>query len=236
MLLCCAATASDAQPPQAIPAPLPALTNPMVRNVGPDLYQIGKVTLDQSNRSITLPAVLNKSQGLMEYLLVTTYGKTHESILKTEAQPQHIHIAMLLLGAGGPGNPVFPGAPSNGIPGPIIHPSAKTIPGDKVAIVVQWKTTDGLIRRPAGDLVLNTNTQAAIPAGPWVYNGSLMVNNRFLAQVDGSLVSLVTDPVALVNYTGRGHDDDTIWIPRVPNLPPPDCPVEVTITLQDPPK
>ncbi len=32
----------------------------------------------------------------MEYFLVTTYGKVHESILRTETMPYHIHLAMLL--------------------------------------------------------------------------------------------------------------------------------------------
>ena len=70
--------------------------------------------------------------------------------------------------------------------------------------------------------------------GGWVYNGSLIVNNKFLAQMDGSLISLVTDPVALVNNTGPGHDNDLIWEPNATNLPPRDVPVEVSITFQQP--
>jgi hypothetical protein len=60
-------------------------------------------------------------------------------------------------------------------------------------------------------------------SGSWVYNGSLIVHNRFLAQMDGSIVSLVTDPVALINNVGPGHDNDMIWEPNPANLPPPTC-------------
>jgi hypothetical protein len=212
-----------------------AQTNPPVREVGPGIFEIGKVRLDQSKRSITLPAVLDKAEGFMEYFLVTTYGKTHESILKTPAEPYHIHLAMLLLGANGPGNPEFPGSPTNGVPGPIIHPAKDVIPGNKVAISVKWNAPAGPVEHSAEELIYKSDAHAIMERGLWVYNGSLMVNNKFLAQVDGSIVSLVTDPVALVNYIGPGHDNDMIWEPNRTSLPPADVPVEVTITLQDTP-
>ena len=227
-------------PPQLASASQPAessmttLTNTPVRMVEPGLFEVGLVRLDQRRRCITLPATLNRRQGLMEYFLVTTYGKTHESILKTQAEPYHIHLAMLLLGAHGPGNADFPGSPPNGVPGPVVHPSGQAIPGDKVAIEVTWKTTAGQTRRSAEDLIRKNDTPTNMAQGWWVYNGSLIVNNKFLAQMDGSLISLVTDPVALVNYTGPGHDNDLIWEPNVPNLPPPNVPVEVTITFHEP--
>ena len=208
-----------------------ALTNGTVRQVEPGILAVGQVRLDQRRRSVTFPATLNKSQGLMEYFLVTTYGKTHESILKTAAEPFQVHLAMLLLGAEGAGKTDFPGAPTNGVPGPIIHPSKEAIPGDKIFIAIKWKTAAGDRQLSAEELVLNTESRSAMPHGAWVYNGSLMVDNKFLAQMDGSLISLVTDPVALMNNTAAGHDNDLIWIPNATNLPPPNVPVEVTISL-----
>jgi len=213
--------------------PTNALSNAQVRRISADVLEIGKVRLDQRKRSITLPAVLDKEKGFMEYFLVTTYGKTHESILKTAAEPYHIHLAMLLLGANGAGNPEFPGSPTNGVPGPVINPSKDIIPGNKVAITVKWVAPGGAVEHSAEELIYKSDAQSALQRGSWVYNGSLMVNNKFLAQMDGSIISLVTDPVALINNTGPGHDNDMIWEPNSTNLPPADLPVEVTISLQD---
>lgn len=221
-------------PPKPIEGSIPALTNTPLRMVEPGVFEIGKVRLDQRRRCITLPAVLNRARGPMEYFLVTAYGKTHESILKTQAEPYHIHLAMLLLGAQTPGANGFPGTPPNGVPGPIIHPSNNIIPGSKVAITVHWQQDGASSDFTAEDLVFNTNTQSVLPHGFWVYNGSVIMGNRFLAQPDGSIASLVTDPVALINNTSPGHDNDLIWEPNAANLPPSDVPVEVTITLQDP--
>jgi hypothetical protein len=224
---------ASAGPPPNTNVSNPPLTSAPIRMVEPGIFEIGKVRLDQRRRSVTLPAVLNRVEGPMEYFLVTTYGKTHESILKTSAAPYDIHVAMVLLGADGPGNGDFPGSPTNGVPGPIVHPSAEAIPGNKVTIEIRWKTEGGEIQRSAEDLVFKDDTHAVMARGPWVYNGSLIVHGKFLAQVDGSIVSLVTDPVALVNNTGPGHDNDLIWFANTNSLPPTNLPVELTITLTE---
>ena len=220
-------------PPSANSNSTLPLTNAPVRMVEPGIFEIGKVRLDQRKRSVTFEAVLNRGDVPMEYFLVTTYGKTHESILKTAAAPYDIHLAMLLLGADASSNTNFPGNPTNGIPGPIVHPSAEAIPGNKVAIDVKWKTPAGDVQHSAEELVFKEDTKTVMAHGAWVYNGSMIVQGKFLSQVDGSIISLVTDPVALVNNTGSGHDNDEIWLANTNNLPPPNVPVEVTITIEN---
>jgi len=42
---------------------------------------------------------------------------------------------------------------------------------------------------------------------------------------------LITDATALVNNTGRGHDNDKIWVANTNRLPPRNTPVEVTFKL-----
>src|SRR5579862_6141521 len=71
-------------PSKPIENSITALINTPLRMVGPGVFEVGKVRLDQRRRAITFPAVLNRAEGSMEYFLVTTYGKTHESILKTD--------------------------------------------------------------------------------------------------------------------------------------------------------
>ena len=87
------------------------------------------------------------------------------------------------------------------------------------------------MRKRAGELVFNTRSKSPLRKGDWVYNGSLMAGTSFLAQREGSIVSLVTDPEALINNAAAGHDNDTIWIPNTNSLPSATDSVEVTITL-----
>jgi hypothetical protein len=219
------------------------LTNPPVRLVRPGLFEIGQVRLDEQQRSVSFPAALNLNQGPMEYLLVTVSGKTHESILRTEAEPYHIHTAMLLLGAATntllkkTGPPAVPGRiSSNPTFQPFFRPSNDTIPGDKISIEVTWSEGGKEIQRSAEELVLNQETQRPLGRGNWIYNGSTVVQGVFLAQMDGSIVSLITDSAALANQTGPGRDNDKIWTVNTNRLPPFETPLTVTLRLeQNPP-
>ncbi len=161
------------------------------------------------------------NKDLIEYVLVTTAGKTHESLLRTDAQPYHIHLAMLLLGLKGAGTNEFPQDP------------ALPIPGEKVTIQVSWKQENGTEKRmPIEDCVLNQQTGAKATRGPWVYNGSRVWQGTFLAQDIGSIVSLMTDPDALMNNPRLGHENDKIWEIIGAGLPPLNSPIEVTIQLE----
>ncbi len=165
----------------------------------------------------------------MEYLLVSTWGKVHESILRTETEPYHIHTAMLLLGARGMGTNE---QDLVAFSGPYVsHPSSVRLPGDKITLLLKWKAGGKEIRKRAEQLVFNNKRKSVLGRGAWVYTGSLFIDESFLAQREGSIVSLVTDPEALINNTGPGHDNDTIWTPNTKHLPPPDTPVQVIIKL-----
>src|SRR5271154_634994 len=87
---------SFSQQPSAPPS---ATAPPPIERISDSVVKVGEVTLDKSTMTISFPGSINMDHGEMEYLLVQDGGKTHESLLVTKAQPFHIHIAMLLLGA-----------------------------------------------------------------------------------------------------------------------------------------
>ncbi len=215
-------------PDAAAPEPDPrAATNvPPLKAVGPGLLQLGRVRLDKQKRSVSFPAVLNMAEGAMEYFLVTTYGKTHESILRTDVSPLQIHVAMLLLGARGADTNTLSSPPPDygGSPG---YP----ITGDPVTVEVKWREKGKEVVRGAEDLIAHPTTGAPKGKGKWLYNGSVVWEGTFLAQSSGSIISLITDPVALVNRVGPSQVETPMWTARTAKLPPGDVPVEVTIRL-----
>jgi len=101
-------------------SPASSATNQPLKQIGPGIFELGKVRLDKGRRAVSFPAALNMNDGPVEYLIVTTSGKTHESLLRTDVEPYHIHLAMLLLGATGAGTNSFP------------EDSAKPLPGDTI--------------------------------------------------------------------------------------------------------
>lgn len=72
-----------------------------VFDLGNGHYRIGSITLDKNARSVSFPASINMTEGVIEYLLVNKKGKVHESLFSTAIVPTNLHVAMLLLGAQG---------------------------------------------------------------------------------------------------------------------------------------
>jgi len=218
-------------PPRVVKSASESAQHLELKTVGPGIFDLGGVILDRQQRTVSFPAVLNPDQGLLEYLLVTDYGKKYESLLCTAIEPYRLHMAMLLLDAKSMGTNQLSFQPA-----PQIHnPADETISGDPILIEVSWVVDGKHVRRPAEDLVYNQQSKSTMRAGFWVYNGSAMWHGTFLAQREGSLVSLVTDRSALANHSGPGHNDDHIWTANTNNLPATHTPVEVTLRLQNTP-
>ena len=70
-------------------------------------------------------------------------------------------------------------------------------------------------------------------SGPWIYNGSRVIKGTFIAQRDGSIVSVIDDIDAMISNPRPGHDNDQIWEINSNALPPLGTPIEVTLKLED---
>jgi hypothetical protein len=160
------------------------------------------------------------NEALVEYLLVTSKGKTHESLLKTDVEPYHIHTAMLLLGAKGSRNNPFP------------DDRKKPIPGDQVRIEISWDQKGEKKTFRGEDWIIDQTTKERTSPGEWIYSGSRFEEGVFSAQREGSIISLIEDPDALINNPRPGRDNDDNWRVQSEGLPPLDSAVEVTIYLQ----
>lgn len=189
------------------------------RLAGPGVYVIGLVTLDQSNRTVRFPAAVNQRAGLVEYAVVTTTGKVHESIFRTEAKPRHLHLAMLLLGAQPAHTNLLSESPQSPLPGHLI------------GVDVAWKHGRKAVRRPLTDFVELPTPIGSDASRDWLYNGSFLVDGTFAAQRGGSIVALITDPAALVNNPRPDRTDDELHRVRTKALPPEDTPVEILFRL-----
>jgi len=223
LLLLAAAQAQDADTPPAAP---------VMREISPGIFEIGKIHLDQKTRTVRFPGMLNMKDGIIEYLLVTSQGSTHESLLVSDIQPNDLHFAMLLLGAKGSGAAKL--APGEAPPGQIDAKYLKTAPklqGDAVAISVHWKVDGADKAGRVEDWILNTEKKKPMERGPWTYNGSMFNDGIFLAQIEGAFAALVTYPSALINNPRQGSDNDAIWTVNEKAVPAVKTPVEITIQL-----
>lgn len=215
------------------PAP-PAV--PPMQEISPGVYQMGKMRFDKKARSVSFPATVNMASGLVEYLLVSPHGATHESVLVTEVEPTDLHFVMLLLGAKGSGTTAT--EPKAGGPPQINSDYLKSAPqlkGDPVTLALKWTEAGKEKTARAEDWLRNTETGKPAARGPWTYTGSMFGGDRFLAQAEGCFAALLNYPSALINNPRKGNHNDQVWEINKKAIPPRDTPVEMTIQLQPEP-
>jgi len=186
------------------------------------------VEFDKQRRTITLPATVCLRDQVVEYALVTSKGKAYESVLSTEASPVDVHLAMLLLG--GSAVPVLGEFKQ---PAPVPETNA-------LRVEVSWQTNDATVTVPLAQMVCVTNGSSPDSGRPmtvdrWLYNGSEFDSAGFAAQREGSLVTLIRDPAALVNNPGPDRDNDQIHFPNAAILPAMGTLVRVVLRLPEPP-
>ena len=202
-------------------------TNTSIKDLGEGRLQIGSVTVDSKQKSLTFPAVVNMTTGLVEYLVVTTGGKVHESLLRTDAEPFHIHTAMLLLGL----------KQSTNADQALFFDAKKQIPGGPVSIDVTVPMPEAG-KYPIHSFVAFAESKRPVTSEEiprWIYNGSRFAEaGVFLAQKEGSIVSLIADPAALVNNPRPDRENDELWTLHAPKIPPVGTPVQVTFRLLPP--
>lgn len=230
-LVGCAVAIGSAQPADGLPDKK-ATTAPVIREISPGVFQVGGVRLDKAARRVSFPARLNMTEGPLEYLLVTGEGKLHESVLRTDIEPHHLQVAVLLLGAKGMPAAALTNAPAGG---PITQTQAgdrnPPLPGEPVQIEVAWTNAGALQRRRIEELVFNKRAGEPMARGPFTFTGSRVWQGKFIAQTEGSLIALITDPDAVFNNPRRQRDADDTWIVHKQVVPPLDTVLEVSITL-----
>ncbi len=177
-----------------------------------DRIRIGLVTIDQAKRQISFPAKTNMRDGLVEYAVVTTKGKVHESVFSTDAAPTHIHMAALLLTlckADGGGEPA------------------------KLFVDVEWQSKGSMRREPLDHFIAFSKDNAGGREGAslsreaWLYQGSILTGGVLIAEGEGSIVSLITDDAALICNPREGRSDDKLHVPNSGLIPDVETPVVI---------
>ena len=193
----------------------PVLTPEMI---APGRYRMGTILIDKADKSVSFPAEINMSKGLLEYLLVRNGGKTHESLLRTEIDPYSLQIAMLLVGM-------------EGTDGPLLFQGDPNIPrGESIEVMLRLEANAANPIHPEAWLTqVVGDAKRVVPPLDWVYTGSVVRNGRFAAQYAGSIVALYHDPVAMVDNASAGGESNRIWFVNEDSTPPVGTPVKVII-------
>ncbi len=142
------------------------------------------VTIDRQARSVRVECEALKIDGPLEFLCVVRNGPEHESVLRTDAKPSHIHAGLLMLG-------LEPGAPMR------YSEAAKAwFPphGPPLKMEIAYTDPKGVEQRiPAEQAMRDIKTKKAMPKTAWVFAGSRVRDEDkvYLADAAGYVASIV---------------------------------------------
>ncbi len=182
------------------------------------ILRIGAIKISKSDRTITFPAKVNMKKGLLEYLLVKSTGKTHESLLSTEIDPYYLNIAFLLLGYEGTDTPL----PEQGAN---VKPEGDLL---KIELTVGDKKKRQSIS-PLKWIVIKQDEKFMTPSLQWIYTGSVVFNGQLMSQAEGSIIALFHDPAALIDNNNPSGSNDEVWF--VNETAVPDVGTQVIVTI-----
>ncbi len=210
---------------------------PIVRLEGARL-KMGEIEFDSKERTISFPAKVNMNQGNLEYLLVADHGKVHEALLSTRVQPFYLNVVFLLLKYQRAENFLPP------LPGENKKKTNQVLNETNCFdCKLTWTNQKGEAQAALlTDWLYNGLTKKPVDRSRWVYSGATVDDNgSFMPQLEGSIIAIYTDYVAMINSPLDGNDNDEIWLPA-PNLPPVGTKVQITFLpyreaeVKNPPK
>jgi hypothetical protein len=206
--------------------------------IGEHRYRIGRLVVDTEPRSVRVPARVNMRRGVIEYLAVAAEGKLHESVLQVEAEPVHLHVALLLLGLEPersgqwgapprvpPGGRVDGGRGSGQSNGGIALPASplnggrggpggeeKGLPaGSGVEVWVEWRDGGRARRARLEELAWDIPAKRPMPAVVWTFTGASVGGKGPARAEQRSVVATYRDPDAVLNNPLPTAADDTVY-------------------------
>lgn len=170
------------------------------------------VVIDWNRKAVEVEARIVLREGPLELLMCAAGSKEHESILATPARPRDIFQAMGLLGLE-PGKPVRWNASGD----KLLPPS-----GQRLALSVQCRVDSKEVVFPIEKWLLSADQKTPPPPIHWVFTGSQTVpENRFGADVEGTIVCLVDFETALISVAAlHSADDEQLWLRANPETIP----------------
>lgn len=190
--------------------------------IGDELYRIGKLTVDLRAQRAVCRGWVNMPRGTIEYLAVAPGGKLHESILCLDVRPLHLQLGLILLGL----------EPKGGL---TVQGDTKRPQGSPVAIYVAWQRRSAAapggvraVKVAAEELAWDLRRNRPMAPNAWVFTGSIVDRDGFVADRELSLVATYRDPAAIVNNVLPTGSDDTVYKVNERIVPPRETPVTVT--------
>ncbi len=170
------------------------------------------VVIDWTTMTVEVAARVCLREGPLELLACNPNTREHESILIVPARPLHIYQAMGLIGLE-PGSPVT------------FNPETEKLTppeGDGLTLLIRYEEKGFEKEVPAQNWLKPSKEGEKLKEVPWVFAGSRVFEERFLADQDGTVICVVNFESALI-AVGESHtaENANLWlVANTDEIPP----------------
>lgn len=187
-----------------------------IEKIAAHTYRLGSIVLNSEKRVITVPGKVNLEKGIVEVIACAPGGKVHESLFVLDVVPYHLQVALLLLGLKYEG-------------GLEVQGDSAAPRGDSVNVWVEWTMGKKQFRMRAEDLVWDLARNAPMEHTPFVFSGSKMMDGKFMADVEKSLITTYHDPFTILDNPLSTGANDELYKVNESQIPPKGTPITITI-------
>lgn len=230
---------ASAVEPKSLPAPDQKVepAKPAVEKLEGGRYRVGEVTFDPATREIRIPALVNMTEGLLEFLLVHKDGKIHESLFRSDVNPTHLNLAFAILRYRPSAELYVEIDPETGhTTGELPQVAEEVKAAARVNIKVEWNDNGETKSCPVNEWISDLASEKQMPAGPWVYGGSVIDGGRYVPEATGDIVAIFLTNSAMILYPGADNMNDETWQPFAKRVPPVDTKVTLIFSPNSPSK
>ncbi|MEM9018779.1 MAG: YdjY domain-containing protein [Verrucomicrobiota bacterium] len=175
-----------------------------VEKLGEGRYRMGQILINAKEKELQFPVALGITDSSpLEYVLVHSHGKTHESLLITDVSPELLHVAALLLSVKGK---------------------------REVKLVLSWNVYGPEEEVEVSDLIriLLPEQYDDLPLS---YDAAILSDGTLAAQMELSIVALIDDPMAMVRHEipSEQNSDEVYRVNTDHQLPKKGLPLTLTM-------
>ena len=174
-----------------------------------------------AEKALIIPAKINQSEGPIEFLLVHSSGKVHESVFATDIPVLEIAAAFALLG--------HESDTTN-----LEHPPSLTTLENYPEIEISIQKQGGEAWIPVTQYFSLADSLENLEKHPWVYTGSYFHRNNFMASIEGNLAAIYSNGSAIINMEHPQRLNDNVWLAE--HALPKDTPVHLKFVISSPKK
>jgi len=191
-----------------------------LKEVAPGKFTLGEIQIDAATREIRLPCVVLHREVQLEYVLVHETGKDHETILTTAIQPMDLQVALLLAHYTPGSKGLFDSLPG-GQPKTFDEVAPTQPNSHRLRIQAEWHQNGETMSVPLSSWVRRAEEKnAPEDLKEWLFTGSRITDQGFVADAEGSFIALYADRNAIMNSPAFGNHRDDIWTAMTEVIPP----------------